>query len=148
MNEEINNCKCDETCNGTCGNETDHDADKKLAELLNRPMDVSVILVELTHMLYNSAIIIEQLFNINDKELVNNSFLDDSNELVCMADKYMLVLKDALNKCTPEDIIRRSNNQGPKLNYNELIKDEEIKNYIDELEKEISHELEIEIKEL
>jgi hypothetical protein len=65
-----------------------------------------------------------------------------------MADKYMLVLKDALNKCTPEDIIRRSNNQGPKLNYNELIKDEEIKNYIDELEKEISHELEIEIKEL
>ena len=41
----------------------------------------------------------------------------------------MLVLKDALNKCTPEDIIRRSRNQGPNLNYNELIKDEEIKKY-------------------
>lgn len=148
MVEECKNCS-----NNDC-NKTQEEIDREkailnadLSGMMKDANSRGIVLVELNHMLYNASVVLNQLHKFAVDNEVNNpeEYSKDSQTLMLLAEKYMMILKDTLDMCYTED-----NNYDREINYSEIAKDEEIISYIDELEKEVLEDLgrDLEIKEL
>lgn len=132
----MENCK-------TCNNKQNENLknimlNADLIEMLNNPDSRSIVLVELNHMLYNSSVILNQLYEFYKKNNcdIYKELLNDSNSTLTMAEKYMLLLSETFKECN------NNMDNNCEYNYETLINDEEVKNYIDEIEKEIKDDLE------
>ena len=110
---------------------TDTSGNENINELTQKPTDKSIVLVELVHMLYNSAVILEKLSD-NDKD--EEAILGDSKTLVSVADRYMIKLKETLNECETGKFTNQ-------VNINSVDNDEEIKDLIDKLSEEIKDDV-------
>lgn len=122
--KEIKNVLVTDIATDTSGNET-------IGNLANRPTDKSIVLVELVHMLYNCAVILDKL-STEDKD--KDSIQDDSKTILLLGDRYMIKLKEILNTC-------ETGNFSNKKSVENLIDDDEVKKLVDKLSIEIKDDI-------